>query len=295
MWGDTIKQAVGPGQPNRSHDVLTVQRLLNRNAVFVGMNVAETGSYGGTTEAAILRYQRGHMRMLFATGVVEPNSETLYRLAETRPIRLLAGARGGIIVAPFVGQLELTDDDYTKAADTLQCEVAAIRAVADVETKASPFDKANRPTILFERRVFSRLTSHRFDIRYPLISCTLSGGRYYNFYQFPDPDQWVRLQHAYALDTSAALKSASWGQFQIMGENHQMAGFPTVEEFVRAMCASVSNHLDAFVSYVMAKHQCLAAIRSKDWRAFAEGYNGPSYRDNSYDAKMQKAYEHYIR
>jgi len=164
VWGNDIKQAVGPGQPNQRDDVLKVQRLLNQNAVFVGMNVTETGSYGGVTETAILRYQRGHMRMLFATGVVEPNSETLYRLAETRPMRLLAGARGGIIVAPFTGQLELTNDDYANAASILQCETAAIRAVADVETQASPFDKANRPTILFERRVFSRLTGHQFDI-----------------------------------------------------------------------------------------------------------------------------------
>ena len=49
---------------------------------------------------------------------------------------------------------KLTIKDYQKAAKELNCEVAAIRAVAEVESLKGGFLPDGRPKILFERHVF---------------------------------------------------------------------------------------------------------------------------------------------
>jgi hypothetical protein len=53
------------------------------------------------------------------------------------------------------------------AAKELGVEAIAIDAVAEVETKGAAFEDEGRPTILFERHVFSRLTRHRFRSHAP--------------------------------------------------------------------------------------------------------------------------------
>jgi hypothetical protein len=271
--------------PNQSRDVQLVQRLLDRNSAWTGTMISPTGVFDQSTAAGILTYQRRVMRQSFPSGIIAPEDETFWRLSETQPHRMLAGALGGIILAPFSGEPQPSEDDFVRAASDLGCEVRSIKAVTAVESPRGPFDKMGRPPILFERHFFSRLTLRRYDGRFPGISNPVAGG-----YSFPEPDQYVRLQHAYALNASAALKSASWGAFQIMGENHLQAGYGTVEQFVRAMCQSVDQQLDAFVSFIKSNPSLLTAIQSKNWAHFALHYNGPAYAKNHYDINLANAY-----
>lgn len=271
--------------PNRANDVRTVQRLLDRSAALTGAKVSLTGKFDASTEAAILTYQRRAMRMSFPTGCIKPDDETFWRLSEMSPRRMLAGALGGIVLAAFVGESKPSEQDFVDAAKSLGCEVRAIKAVTAIESPKGPYDRMGRPTILFERHYFSTLTLRRYDGRYPSISNQVAGG-----YSFPEPDQYVRLQHAYSLNASAALKSASWGAFQIMGANYRQAGYATVEQFVRAMCQSVTQQLDAFVSFIKSNPHLLQAIQQKNWAEFARIYNGKSYRKNLYDTKLAAAY-----
>ncbi len=55
------------------------------------------------------------------------------------------------------------------------------------------------------------------------------------------------------------------------------------------MKESEDNHLAAFVGFVQA-NRLAPALRRKDWAAFARGYNGPNFRKNKYDEKMDAAY-----
>jgi hypothetical protein len=103
--------------------------------------------------------------------------------------------------------------------------------------------------------------------------------------------QYTKLKEAYDLDATAALKSASWGKFQIMGENFKAAGYETVAEFVFALSQSESAHLRAFTSFVSNNKRMLAALKSKSWTAFAASYNGAGYKKNDYDTKMAAAYK----
>lgn len=176
----------------------------------------------------------------------------------------------------------LADADFERAAKAIGCTVAAVRAVADVESRGGFFADA-RPKILYERHIFSRLTDHKFDAAHPGISNKAAGG------YVGGPPEYDRLAEAIALDRTAALKSASWGAFQIMGFNHKSAGFADVEAYVKAMVSGQGAQLDAFVAFIKASNLDDELIR-KDWAGFARGYNGPDYAKNNYDKKLAAAF-----
>lgn len=181
----------------------------------------------------------------------------------------------------------LSDADYATAAQTLGVEIAAIQAVAEVETSGQAFDENGRPRILFERHYFHRLTSGRYDRAHPDIS-NAKGGGYGKF-----SAQYGKLERAYKLDANAALESASWGRFQIMGKNHRAAGYASVKDFVFAMARSEADHLIAFTNFVAHDKRMLKALRNKQWATFASAYNGGGYKKNQYDTKLEEAYQRF--
>lgn len=182
----------------------------------------------------------------------------------------------------------LTDKDYKDAARALDAEVAAVEAVAEVESAGSGFLQSGEPKILFERHVFSKRTGRLFDESHPNVSNPTPGG------YGTVASQHKRLQEAVTLNREAALMSASWGKFQIMGFNYALAGFNTLQEFVNAMYRSEREHLMAFVNYI--RNVSLDdELREHRWADFARKYNGPDYRKNHYDAKLKVAYNKFAR
>lgn len=173
-------------------------------------------------------------------------------------------------------------DAIQAAADEIGCDVAAVKAVIDVESRGG-FLSDTRPKILFERHVFSKRTNHQFDQSHPEISSREPGG-----YK-GGAAEYDRLADAIALDRKAALESASWGAFQIMGYHHESLGMPDVEDFCRGMCHSEDDHLSAFVRFVKLNKLDDELCR-RDWAGFARGYNGPAFLKNRYDTKLAAAY-----
>lgn len=186
----------------------------------------------------------------------------------------------------FVGEAaRLKDEDFIDASNRLFCEIAAIRAVADVEAGGQDgFLNDKRPKILFESRWFHNLTGGIYDADCPDIS-TPSWVRNY----FGGAREYERLAKATKLDRDAALKSTSWGMFQILGVNHRLAGFDNVEDFVKAQTLSEGEHLKSFVNFVVNNHLD-DELRDRRWEDFARCYNGPAYKQNRYDEKMAEAY-----
>lgn len=180
---------------------------------------------------------------------------------------------------------KLTTSDYRRAAASLGCSVAAVVAVANVESPRGPFLDDGRPSLLFERHKFHKHTRGRFSAAHPDISSSKPGG-----YGAEGAHQHARMERAAKLDRDAALKSASWGAFQILGENHEQAGHRTLQAFVNAMYRSASSQLDCFINFIRNDSRLLAAIRGLQWATFARIYNGPAYRDNDYDVKMAREY-----
>lgn len=183
----------------------------------------------------------------------------------------------------FSGPAKRFDDEAIEgAASKIGCPVAAVRAVIDVESRGG-FLADTRPKILFERHYFSRLTKGAHDGKHPDISAKKMGG-----YK-GGAAEYDRLLRAIALKREPALCSASWGAFQIMGNNFKASGFKDVEAFVKAMVAGEPDQLDAFVNFV-TNNNLDDELRRLDWVGFARGYNGPAYRVNKYDEKLAAAY-----
>jgi hypothetical protein len=252
---------------------MILQTLLNQQA---GSALAVDGGYGPLTEAAILAFQRS--AGIIADGIVSPGGPTLQALQPAPATGVPALLQPQSPTPPSV----LSDADYASAAATLNCEVAVIKAVATVETGQSPFDAQGRPTILYEQRYFSKLTNHQYDATHPNISSIAKGG------YGPLSAQYPKIVEAAALDLDNALRSASWGAFQIMGDNCKSAGFATPELMVAAMRTGVAAHLAAFVSFIQSDPRLVAAVQDKDWATFASVYNGSGTQ--GYAPKLAAAY-----
>lgn len=160
-----------------------------------------------------------------------------------------------------------------------------MKAIAVVEAgPQGAFLQDGRPVILFERHLFHRLTDGRFDSDSD-ISDARPGG-----YGAGGAWQHERLKSAALLDREAALKSCSWGLFQILGRNHEEAGFPILQRFINAMYRSADDHLRALVMFIRHDDRLVDAIRTKDWTSFARVYNGPAYAVHRYDGRIETAY-----
>lgn len=181
----------------------------------------------------------------------------------------------------------MTNKDYQQAADLLGVELATIKAVAEVESRGSGFLKSGEPVILFEGHIFHRLTQGKYSTpENANVSHRSWTRKYYS------ENQHKRLQKAVELNREAALQSASWGKFQIMGFNYEVCGFENIQQFINAMYKGEKEHLMAFVSFIknnrMGKY-----LKEKDWAGFARRYNGAGYKANRYDTKLKAAYEKY--
>ena len=166
----------------------------------------------------------------------------------------------------------LTTSELQDAADTLGCKLEDIQAVSHVEAPRGGFLPApdNRPVILFESHAFHTATAGVYDASHPGISTST----WVHNYGPGGAHQYDRLNEAIALDRPAALKSASWGKYQIMGSNFVEAGYDNVEMFVEDMCTSEDYQLDAFVAFIQ-NAGIQKALDSEDWKSFAYRYNGP--------------------
>lgn len=176
--------------------------------------------------------------------------------------------------------------DYQEAAQRLQCEVAVIQAVCAVEAGSDGYLSDGRPKILFEAHYFGKLTNYQYNGLYPNIS-TSNWDR--ALYGAAGAHQYDRLTQAIALDESAALRSASWGYFQILGDNFATCNFTSPQEFVASQVVSAKNQLLTFCNFIIA-NSLADELQDKRWADFARIYNGPGYAQNQYDVKLQQDY-----
>jgi hypothetical protein len=185
---------------------------------------------------------------------------------------------------PTTCPVPLADSHFKEVADRHGVTIEAIKAVAKVESGGrTGFDDKNRPKILFEAHHFKKYTNSAFDYTHPHLSTDrISGKKYYAW------DQYSRLYEAMILDPIAAVKSASWGKFQVLGSNH--SGWPSPLPFARAMFDSEMNHLKSFEAYCV-EINIMRHLKTNDWAQFARGYNGKNYKDFDYDTKMAAAYK----
>lgn len=198
----------------------------------------------------------------------------------------------------------ISEKQWNDAADSLGCEAAVLKAIAEVETKGAAFWRLNAvngkqvPSILFERHWFRRLTKNAYDKSHPDIS----GPAYTSKKDAEEADRYgsystsyLRLINAYRLDPEAALASCSWGKFQIMGGEYKNCEEDNAEALVMKMCKGESEQIKLLAAFIRRKAggKLWAAVKNKNWGQIAFYYNGGGYKKNAYDTKMEKSYEKY--
>lgn len=186
----------------------------------------------------------------------------------------------------------LKENDYRAVAELLGVETAAIKAVVEVETGGrGGFLPDGRPVILFEGHVFwqrmklyglnpTDFMSGNEGVLHPNQTRRFYRGGVY---------EYDRLERARTIHERAALESASWGLFQIMGFNHEMCGCRSVNEFVCRMGVSEQEQLLLWAEFIR-KIGLDGCLRHHKWELFAMRYNGRGYKANRYDKRLIEAY-----
>jgi hypothetical protein len=77
-----------------------------------------------------------------------------------------------------------------------------------------------------------------------------------------------------------------------MGYHWESLGYKSVNDFVRIMNKSEGEHIKAFGRFIVANNLS-KYLKSRDWANFARRYNGPGYKKNKYDEKLERAYKKY--
>lgn len=191
----------------------------------------------------------------------------------------------------FKGAAKRLDDlDLPKLGAMIGVGEDELHAFIDVETRGSGFDPQGRPIILFERHKFYKYVpaSKRSQAVNAGLANKTPGG------YGKESEQYGKLLKAIAIDRQAALYSCSWGLAQVMGFNHKLAGYDTVDSMVSAFMADEEAHLQAAVTFILNTH-IDDELRAHDWAGFAFGYNGANYRINAYDSKLAEAYRKWSR
>ncbi|MFW2037785.1 N-acetylmuramidase domain-containing protein [Acinetobacter ursingii] len=267
---------------SKGNDVITLQQQLKKFG-FKGVKNKELsidGDFGASTEYAVITFQK--QKNLVVDGKV--GDKTRAALLEQNISKLLK------------------DSDYTAAAARLKVSELAIRVFGAVEGRGVGYLKNGKPKILFERhRMYAYLRlkkgsvfANKMAVERPNIVNKKSGG-----YQGNEAE-YVRLELAKQIDVESALMSASWGQFQIMGENWKELGYTSAQDFVDQQFASESYQLEAFIRFIEwktgiidgKKVALIDALRAENWDAVFTLYNGPNYKKLGYQAKFQKEWDH---
>jgi hypothetical protein len=181
---------------------------------------------------------------------------------KVKHIGILAAAGLGVVVYRHYKK-RLSDFDYMMAALRLGVEPAVIKAVAYIESNGIGFYDNGNVKLRLEPQFLARYQS--------------------------SPKYFTTFSSAYDYDPKAAILSTSFGAFQIMGFNYKAAGYSTPEGFYRSMKRSAVSQLNAFVNFIQANNLA-QYLKTKNWAAFAYRYNGPGYKANSYDTKLQTYY-----
>lgn len=253
-------------------EVVFLQRALNE---LLGLELKTDGHFGKLTEEALRTFQKKNK--LKIDGLY--NDECFN------------------MINPLINKKYLRLKDIEQEAKKFGYPASMIKAFKEVESRGQGFLPDGRTIILFERHKFygyilakfGETKANEIKRRAPNI-CNNERGGYLGY-----AAEYKRLEKAISYDEESALKSASYGLFQIMGFNFKACGFTNVKSYVAAMAVSEKNQLTAVLNFIRNDKKLSAAILIRDHEKVAELYNGPSYAAHQYDKKLRDADNKYSR
>ena len=193
-----------------------------------------------------------------------------------------------------------------KDRDKIELSLPVVKAIVSVESAGRGHLKDGRAKILFEgHKLWQWLEKENMDPKLLLKGNEdILYQKWTRAHYKGGAKEYDRLEKAKKLNPKAAVYSASWGLFQILGENltHFIKGrgYKDHEEFEAKQHESEYYHFLDFLTFIKTKKirgKALIEYVSEqnngnyDWESFAFGYNGSGYKQNKYDTKMKAAYE----
>jgi hypothetical protein len=215
------------------------------------------------------------------------------------------------------------DELIRKAAAALGVEAKLVKAVAKTESASAAFmptpsrtprglDVSGKPIIQFEGHVFwkyltklkvpylapaallaSPKTKEIVDATGQPIAKVLPSILYKSMekkYTCKPIMEWDQLTAARAIHEETANMATSWGAFQIMGFNHEYAGYGSATDMAAA-ADGLDAQLGMFIDFIKNNPAILRCLKAKDFAGFARLYNGPGYKAYDYDAKLARNYK----
>jgi hypothetical protein len=249
-------------------------KILQYRLSKAGYQLTENGTFDEQTLACVINFQQSNK--LVVDGIVGKKTNSQLLNSDQKQW--------------------LSQSDLEQAAKELGVDMASIHAIKVVESKGLGFLDDGRPKILYERHVMRRqmqkngigkIAIQTAATNLPNLVNSKSGD-----YKGGGQEHY-RLSLAKTIDFNSALESCSWGLFQIMGYHWKALGYKNIHQFVELMYASEGNHWQAFTRFVKADKSLHKALIDKDWAEFTKRYNGPAYKKNRYDIKLQNAYQSY--
>lgn len=257
---------------SQGEHVAWLQRALNETVLNKAAPLVVDGHFGPATESAVRLFQA--QSGLHVDGIAGP-------------------ATVGALKAWDAGPERLRPEDLQKAAAILRVDVAAIKALVAVESRGNGFLPSRRCVILYERHIMRRrllyfgLPAERvteLEATNPNLVNARTGGYY------GGEREWGRMEQAAQIHRIAALESASWGLFQVMGFHAQRLGYGDAEQFAEAMSRSEGDHLEAFIRFIEADPVLHRGLQNHEWEVVARRYNGAAYARHGYHTRLENAY-----
>jgi len=174
---------------------------------------------------------------------------------------------------------KITETEIKEIAERNGFEYAALKAVIMVEGSGRGYDAATGKILIqFEPHWFRRLSSNTAPGVWDRNKVEKQAG------------EWLAFNDAFEKDADAAMSATSIGMMQVMGFHWQALGFKSVGEMWDFAKVSEANQVELGVRFIKKSVRLHTALVEKDWKNFAYYYNGPRYRDNKYDERLEKEY-----
>jgi N-acetylmuramoyl-L-alanine amidase len=208
----------------------------------------------------------------------------------------------------------LSEEDIKKALvklkseDNIELSLPVVKAIIAVESSGRGHLLDGRAKILFEGHKFWYWLekSGKNPKDYEKGNENILYKKWTREHYLTGSKEYTRLEAAKNIDEKAAVYSASWGLFQILGENIENnieeRKYKNVQEFEEKQHESEYYHFLDFLVFIKTKKVNKKALihyiseetkGDYDWEAFAYGYNGSGYKINQYDQKLKAAYNKY--
>lgn len=224
-----------------------------------------------------------------------------------------ASARKVPVKASFNGTQKLVAQTWNTQGGLLDVlsnvvgiDPAAAVAVLCVESSGRGFGDDGRMIIRFENHVFwdkwGKQNADNFNGHYRFNAskrwlghqfCEVLGGIFGDCHKAGQADEWRVFGFARNLDETSAMRSISMGGPQIMGFNHPLIGYDSVQKMFERFQGDLrwqAIGLFDFVKGAGTTSSMLEALRRNRFDEFATHYNGPG-QAAEYGGRIQKFFD----